>query len=220
MHVNVVRRVAGLLMVCAWAATAAVSAEPVQVTGGSLTMTGTSGQLAITGDRGFSYTATVFTLNGYWAPWSLNGCYFLCAAGPVSIDATWSGHDFAGTATLDGRTYENVGSFSGITSMWARFSGTVDVPAPGLESRVLVTPFTFTGMFHHGLTEQLVGSGWATVMLTPTTWEGQPLWALRHVRYDFSPDPIPEPATLLLVGGAAAGLALRRWRRQRGSATA
>jgi hypothetical protein len=214
MHDTTLRRVAQFVIFGVWLGIAQASAEPIHITGGSLDMTAPAGDFAITGERGFSYVARAFVQNGVWAPYS-SGCYFLCAEGPVSLAAVWSGHDFSGTATLDGRTYTNVGSLSGITSMFAQFSGTVDVPAPGASPLTVVTPFTFSGFFHHGPTEQLFGSGWATVMLTPTSWEGRPLWAMERVRYDFSPDPIPEPATVLLVGGAVAALGARRWRSRR-----
>jgi hypothetical protein len=83
----------------------AALADPVTVTGGYLLVTGASGTLELTGERGFSLSARVSTLSGSFAP---RNCIFPeCTPGTtVSLHGVWTGGDVrSGVLTFEGETY-------------------------------------------------------------------------------------------------------------------
>ena len=60
----------------------------------------------------------------------------------------------------------------------------------------------------------LHGGGLATLTLTANP--SLPVWEFSHLRYDFQTTaPVPEPATLVLVGGGLVGVLRVRKRRPR-----
>jgi hypothetical protein len=213
------RTLTPILVLCAWLGPLAAEAEPVRVTGGTFHMVGLDGEMHLTGEQGFVLEARVSASLGVWSPF-MDGCYSPgCGGGPRSLYAHWSGGDLRGFAGLDDSPYGGrIGSASGANG-WVDFAAELHLPEPGPLAVTLLAPFTFSG---HLLAEPhlllpalpLVGGGWATVFLAPAVYDDVPLWSIREVRFDFTPDPIPEPSTLLLVGGAGVALAARRVRRR------
>jgi hypothetical protein len=63
----------------------------------------------------------------------------------------------------------------------------------------------------------IFGSGIADISLFFSQITRQ--YEVSTIRYYFQPEPIPEPATLLLLGSSLAGLAAKRYRRRRGAKT-
>jgi hypothetical protein len=220
MHVSTARTAAQALLLCTWVVTAA-AAEPVLVTGGRLDIHRPTGQLSLVGDRGFTLNARVSTSSGVWGP-DLSLCGVIgCEAGTtISLSSLWSGNDIrTATASLDGWSGELVG-MDGPSAHVEFHAGTLILPSVGLQPLTFVAPFTFTGSLFLAPVgmggAELVGSGWAAVWLTPASISGlPPLWRITQMRYDFSADPIPEPSTLVLLGGAGLALAARRLRSRR-----
>jgi hypothetical protein len=109
--------------------------------------------------------------------------------------------------TLDGNTYTVGVGIDDLENVVLELFGTAPLP-PLSESRTMITaPFTAKGgFFLPGLNVLIGGRGIATVGLAPFPAGSPETWEIdRLVRYDFS-DPVPEPATFLLVGSGLAAI--------------
>ena len=167
-----------------------------------------NGKLVLSGDRGFTFQASVAVFAGFFRPGDCNGGPLICTPGTVvPLDAGWSGSDLAGDATLDGITYTDVGGFGPFSpSMSVLFSGSVIMPAFGNASTTVSVPFSFSGTFSHtGGTETLHGVGTATLFLSP-----HPIapgaWQVRRVVYRLA-SLLPPPWDSVDIGAGAPGFA-------------
>lgn len=207
------------------ASASAGQADPIVITSGQAVVTNSlieSGVFSFSG-RNFSVSGNV--MDGGFPPSSL--CWIApldaCAPGAVlPINGFWGGLSVGFTATLNGVTY-NGPSLADGSNMLLAFQASALLPAwTGSDTSVLA-PFTFQGELSHtvegaeGFTQPLVGRGTLTVFLSPFREpDAGERWQVRTVTYNFaSAEPIPEPATLLLLGGgmAATGLLRRKTRR-------
>jgi hypothetical protein len=206
------------LVVFVLACAGPADADTIAITRGSLTFNGSFFEpLTIAGDRGFTLHAVV----GNGAVDFVPSCGSICAPGTTfSLGAFWTGSDLLGSASIDGRTFDDVGGLSSDTSAQARFSGAISLPLAGRAVTVR-SPFAFEGSlaaFHplEGLpVEQFDLFGRGTAIGTFSRIGGQDEWNIDRVVFQFDgTDPVPEPATLLLVATSITG-ALAQRRRNR-----
>ncbi len=207
------------------------AADPinVRVTDGELVVPGSGlGDLNLIGEGGFSLTGRVDPRFGVFMPYAQCVSIPECPAGTnLSLRAFWSGFDIrSGVVTYDGRTYP-LREFDGASAA-VSFIGSVVLP-PLAPSAVLTAPFElvpfdssrggslFAFPYPDSLLGFLYGSGTATITLSPYGPFFPDSWTVDSVRYEFSAaDPVPEPATMVMVGLGIAGIARRVSRKRRG----
>jgi hypothetical protein len=193
-------------------------ADPVRITSGALVGGRSEVRLNATGERGLALNAAGSEIDGTFVG-PVHSCTDCPPGHDLSLDvfSIFNG----GSISIDGLTF-NIATGDGFDSghLDLRFSSSVILPEfSGDPVIALSAPFRVEG---HTSFEapaspvELFGSGIATVMLE---WEpDRPIftgWYYRGLRFDFEPAaPVPEPASLLLLGSAVAALAGVRSRRR------
>jgi hypothetical protein len=192
------------------------AADPINITGGFLDMNPASGPLMLFGDRGFTLLSHVDTVGGVFAPTDqCNGDPARCRPGAtLGLAAVFIDNDLTGTATLDGVTYDHLGSLGSLAGADVRFAGSIVLP-PLAASATVTAPFLFSGTFFHPIgasssvvAETLTARGVATLSLTPNRGFSS-AWHLDRALYRFAADaaPTPEPGPLFLTGVGLIALA-------------
>jgi hypothetical protein len=185
------------------------AADPVRVTGGSLSFdTGNAPMFSLS-----TSTGQLFVADGFRREWPAT-CFYQCAPGvaiPMSLGVSEHGDPLFFQA-------DGVDLFPAMDLVISAPS--VTLPEPGTPNANLETflrPFTLTGRLAGYASADrtgtpvfdltLIGSGTATLRMGLENGR----YDFSSLDYDFDAAPVPEPATLLLVGTGAALL----WRRRR-----
>lgn len=210
-----------------------LAAEPIQITSGRLDGIITSGTLTLAGD-GFTFEGGV-----RHGPSPLESCR-PCAPGELlSVNAGWVGSDIRGHVVLNGTNFPDVGSERSLSAQSLMFTGgSWTIPAVTSNTASLMMPFDFSGWFSvnevgllppgnppppPNIRVDLAGSGTATVNLT----RSESVWVATSATYlfgrplgtppDDEMDPVPEPASMILLGTGLTGLAYRLRKRRQAS---
>lgn len=202
--------------------TPSVKADPLVITGGSLTVVGNLGSASYT-ITGQNFLVTASGGDQGNTP----GC-FPCESGtPLSISSFLAGSSLGrGTAIVDGVTFNNL-AFIGEFSLAAP---NVLLP-PNMVNVTVTVPFFFSGFITgctgsaffcetEVFTRQLVGQGTVTALFGGGfPFNGITLYDFRSVTYTFEAAEIPEPMTILLLtsGLIGVGANLRKRSKQRKS---
>jgi hypothetical protein len=201
-------------------------ADPISILHGSIWIRGgePNGAVNLIGSRGFSLVGTVAPSAG------LTGLFGQCIVPECTpgtridfgLHLTGASGLLTGTMTIEGDRYDISENVTAIADVFLHVDGAVLAPAIGPARPPVSAPFSLTGRafaltpfgeFAHD--DLLFGRGVATVTLVPfpANPDFGPSWMVDSARFDFA-EPVPEPATLVLVGTGAL-LAARARRRPR-----
>jgi hypothetical protein len=203
----------------------AALADPLVITGGSLTETVSSSPWVFQGD-GFFLQATVDSSGA-------GGLFSSCRPCPSTPPVPLHFSTHASEHFLDGLP----GTFGGVSYPFTILEGSLDFQGPTLTSAVLsadnlvlTAPFTMTAQItgytstidfargNSAFSGSFTGAGTATAhfVMDPIVPGHAPLFDVQSVVYQFASanaTPTPEPATLLMLG---AGLVIVSTRMRRG----
>lgn len=199
-----------------------VEAEPILVTSGFVTKIGVGAsttQVELSGAEGFSLTGHLDPTNE-WGPFFVCGVY--CEPGSsLNLGSSFPASDLGATATLRGETFR-LGGVSEENAFLQLFldSEPVTVPAVSGNTAVLSAPLALFGIFFFPQSppsairpnEEVFGTGIATVFLSSDVETELPGWRVTRVEYHIGETaaPVPEPTSLLLLGGGLSALYARR----------
>jgi hypothetical protein len=212
----------GLCIFVMLVVTPSVKADPVVITGGSLTVVGIIGRPSYTiVGQNFLVTAA----NGDEG--NTPSCIPCPSGTPISISSFLVGSSLGGgTAIVDGTVFNNLAFFG----QFSLATQSVILP-PGMVDITITAPFFFsgfiTGCIGNALvcqtevfTRELVGQGTVTAIFgSGFPFNGLTLYSFRSVTYTFegAATEVPEPVTILLLtsGLIAVGANVRARSKQR-----
>jgi hypothetical protein len=206
------------------AAPPTVTADPIAITSGVITLPSSFGGGPITlagtdGTRMFTFAGTISDIDP--DPYSCHPCVSQIGIG---INAPGAAH---GTLTYGNESYQTGGGFLDTEGTLVLFvqGGPILLPVPLVigEIRSFSVPFTASGRLlpppipGDGLGNTLTGSGVATVTLSggPGNEVNPLVWDFRRAEYRFTaetggPAPVPEPTSFLLFASGLSALVFHR----------
>lgn len=212
-----------LLLLTLFLLPAALQAEPVSITGGTLTFNYGRGAFR---NGGGTLTGTGFTVQYFERDGSPMIRPEVCTGGPCVPGAvlSFNGHQIlpntlpssSNFAVVNGVTYSRI-TVGGLLNFTA---DSIVVPDSTLSTVTVSAPFSLIGdlsisvpgTFDPIFNQMVFGQGLLTLTFT-RSFNG---YLVTRYTFDFSPAaaPVPEPATLLLLGSGLAGFAARAYKRR------
>jgi len=202
------------------------SADPVAIKSGSISVPASSAlssPIHLEGTDGVS----PFAFSGFISPDSIiavRNCKPCdLTATMISLTIHSNGQDLTGMLTYGADHYSVGGLSDSVGNLFLAISGSALLPPPPTVTNQLATitgSFGFSQAFFQpplaggpfAPANSLLGSGVATISLfAENPGDGVPRWSLLSAKYKF--EPIPEPASLVLMASGLVGVALRRRRK-------
>jgi hypothetical protein len=195
-------------------------ADPIIVTSGTIVQPGgpgaNPGSGNVAGTENFTWIGQIDIFASFGTQ-----CELRCSPGAIiDLNAVLRGTAAKGEVTYQDQQFLVGGSPASFGSVNMDFiTPTLTLPPPG-SAATFSLPFTMSGSLgfpFFGPPAQpnvpLSGSGFVIAIFgpSPPSPNVAPGWQLRQITYEFS-DPVPEPATMFLVGSGVLALLRRRMR--------